>query len=202
MTRSKRALRGRKVSKGGYVYVVNSVEIPIWVAASPRRVEAPTGLQSPSLASGDVHSVPTSPHWLQVASSHSSPFPVFAVAADGYLVRLVSLESAPASSLGGSSLAVGHAASVSSQSFQPSLTAAASGHTETLRMLVGQSQVHPTSTPAIASSEHARAPHDPYALVPSLFGPCLAYATTPLLRGPLWQDVLIAGPVLKYSARR
>ena len=149
----------------------------------------------------------------------SSPFPVAAVAADGYLVRLAALESAPAFTLAAvpslesaGPTAANCAAAVAASGATRSLRAAAAGQAEELRALVcatlpsapAPAQPAEDGRPRAATTDDSAASAlvNPYALVPSLFGPCLPYAVAPLLFGPLWQDILVAGPVLKYSTRR
>ena len=179
---------------------MNNVEVPI--RAGPKSIHA-----GPSAGS----SAPQGERAQQLSApgEYSSPFPVYTIAADGYLVRWAALEAAPALSLSPQLLC----------STEVSLRGAASEHASSIKALVRAALPGPSVATTTVNEGKSKgrlahgamdSPHahggtptaSPYALVPSLFGPCLPYAVGPLLRGPLWRDILVAGPVLKYSARR
>jgi hypothetical protein len=196
--------------RGGYVYVVNEVEIPVevYAAAAPHRLHHAEASASLDSLSND--------------SRGSPPFQGWMAAADGYLIRWSALCLSTVHNLPPLPIdTMKHGANASY-----GLTGATASHVREMRDLVRASASGQDSS---LSSVHSnvgagagvaggdansqkqqqqlqqpppRLRVDPYMLVPTVFGPCLPYAIAPLLHGMLWQDVLVAGPVLKYSARK
>jgi hypothetical protein len=200
------------------VYVVNEVEIPI--QANTR-----------SVAHAARRDVPASLDLLPDDEKSSPPFQGWMTACDGYLARWVALRIAPATALPPLPAAAVHHRGIEEAGgggAASSLVDTAAVNVQTMLRLEHSARASPlpgshspqrrgaaaaACADASAGSSSAtgettrrhelyRPAGDPYALRPSIFGPCLPYAITPLLYGQLWKDILVAGPVIKYSLRK